>query len=260
MTSTLEGEQMLSSLKDLKGAVTVPRHDGRLPDQLREVTFERCWLDHVPGSVLVTFGRTKVLCTVSVDYKVPRWMVGKGEGWLTAEYSMLPASTAQRKDRDISRGRLDGRSSEIQRLIGRSLRTVLDFKALGERTLWVDCDVLRADGGTRTAAITGAYVALVDALRDLQERKKIKSWPLSNSVQAVSVGVLENKTLLDLDFVEDNRADVDLNCVMTGSGDFIEIQGTGEKVTFPRSGLDELLNLAVKGCEMLAVFQEKALI
>lgn len=249
----------LGSLKELKGAVDVPRHDGRTGSAMRPVRFERQWLDHVPGSVLVSFGRTRVLCTVSVDNKVPRWMMGKGQGWLTAEYAMLPASTGNRKDRDISRGRLDGRSSEIQRLIGRSLRTIVDFKALGERTLWVDCDVLRADGGTRTAAITGSYVALVDAVADLIRRKQIKTSPLQDSVQAVSVGVVGGRPLLDLDYVEDSQADVDLNCIMTGSGEFIEIQGTGEKTTFPRTGLDSLLDLAVLGCTELAAAQETAL-
>lgn len=251
----------MSSLSELKKNIELPRSDGRLVDALRQVTFERHYLDHVPGSVLVSFGRTRVLCTVTIDERVPRWLQGKGQGWLTAEYAMLPASTDRRKDRDISRGKIDGRSSEIQRLIGRSLRNVIDLKALGERTVWIDCDVIQADGGTRTASITGAYVALEDAFNHIQNqtKKKFKTWPLKDSMQAVSVGIVKGKPLLDLCYEEDSQADVDLNIVMNGSGRFVEIQGTGEGNSFSTEEMNAMISLGEKGCKDLRELQKAAL-
>ena len=218
------------------------RADGRRTDQLRPLDLEPDFLEQPHGSVLLAQGKTKVLCTASVQEGVPRWLYGKGRGWLTAEYSLLPASTGDRTEREASRGRLGGRTVEIQRLIGRSLRAVTDFAALGERTLWLDCDVLQADGGTRCAAICGAYVAARRAL----DRFGL-SRVLSDSIAAVSVGVLEDRPLLDLDYSEDSQADVDLNVVMTGDGRLVEVQATAERVPFGRERLDELLDLAVGG-------------
>lgn len=256
-------QQEMGSLKELKENIELPRIDGRNNDDLRKVVFERNYLDHVPGSVLVGFGRTRVLCTVTVDERVPRWLMGKGQGWLTAEYGMLPASTDRRKDRDATRGKIDGRSSEIQRLIGRSLRNIIDLKALGERTVWVDCDVIQADGGTRTASITGAYVALEDAFKSIQNtakgKKKFKSWPLVESLSAISVGIVKGKPMLDLCYEEDSTADVDLNIVMNGSGRFVEIQGTGEGNSFNPEELNQMIQLGTKGCQDLAVLQKAAL-
>ena len=239
------------------------RHDGRKPDQLRPLAFRRRYTRQAPGSVLVRMGRTTVLCTCCVEPAVPPFLAGSGKGWLTAEYGMLPGSTNTRKSRDKG-GKVDGRSVEIQRLIGRSLRAVVDLAKLGERTLWIDCDVLEADGGTRTASINGAFVALIDAL--LAARKKIKDPPLPSpaeivrgSVAAVSVGLLDGRELLDLDYTEDKDADVDLNLVMTGAGEIIEVQAGGEEATFSRAQLDRLLNLGKLGVEAITRKQRQAL-
>ena len=236
------------------------RPDGRLPDQLRPVTFQRGWLDHAEGSVLVTFGSTRVLCAASVTEGVPRWRKGSGEGWVTAEYAMLPRSTNTRSDRESVKGRIGGRTHEISRLVGRSLRGVIDMSALGENTIVVDCDVLQADGGTRTAAITGAYVALVDALEWMRGRGLLASTSLlRDSVSAVSVGVIDGEPRLDLCYEEDVRAETDMNVVMTGSGAFIEVQGTAEGAPFDRKELDALLGLAEAGCAELTALQQAAL-
>src|SRR5687767_14985729 len=218
----------------------MPRPNGRPPDQLRPLSFERGFTGNAPGSVLVRCGRTAVLCTCSVEPRVPDFLVGKGKGWLTAEYGMLPGSTHSRKPRDRA-GKVDGRSVEIQRLIGRSLRAVVDLAKLGERTLWLDCDVIEADGGTRTAAINGAFVALIDALQSIKMQLVPMRDIVKDSVAAVSVGLVDERELLDLEYVEDKDADVDFNLVMTGSGQFVEIQGTGEEATFTRLQLDSLL-------------------
>ncbi|MEZ5085333.1 MAG: ribonuclease PH [Tessaracoccus sp.] len=236
------------------------RIDGRTPDQLREIRITRNWLDHAEGSVLVEFGRTRVLVAASVTVGVPRWRMGSGLGWVTAEYSMLPRATHTRSDREAVRGKIGGRTHEISRLIGRSLRAVVDYKALGENTIVLDCDVLQADGGTRTAAITGAYVALADAVAYLRGRKALKGEPLLDSVAAVSVGFDKAGTaLLDLQYEEDSAADTDLNVVMTGSGKYIEVQGTAEGQPFDRAQLNELLDLGAKGCAELTEFQKVAL-
>jgi ribonuclease PH len=234
------------------------RHDGRRSDQLRSLSFKRRFTRNAPGSVLVQMGRTVVLCTCSIDLGVPPFLVGSGKGWLSAEYSMLPGSTGTRKPRDRG-GKIDGRSVEIQRLIGRSLRAVFDLAKLGERTLWIDCDVLDADGGTRTASINGAYVAVLDALHTRKELFGPVSEIVRGSVAAVSVGLLEEDELLDLDYVEDKDADVDFNLVMTGSGQFIEVQGSGEEATFSRTQLDRLLKLGKLGIDSITVLQRKAL-
>jgi ribonuclease PH len=236
------------------------RPDGRQPDQLRPVTFQRGWLDHAEGSVLVTFGSTRVLCAASVTEGVPRWRKGSGEGWVTAEYAMLPRSTNTRSDRESVKGRIGGRTHEISRLVGRSLRGVIDTSALGENTVVVDCDVLQADGGTRTAAITGAYVALVDAVGWMIKRGLLTSTSLlRDSVSAVSVGVIDGEPRLDLCYEEDVRAETDMNVVMTGSGAFIEVQGTAEGAPFDRKELDALLSLAEAGCAELTALQQAAL-
>ncbi|HXG08606.1 MAG TPA: ribonuclease PH [Gemmataceae bacterium] len=234
------------------------RHDGRRPDELRPLTFRRRYTRHAPGSVLVRMGRTMVLCTCSVEASVPPFLVGTGKGWLTAEYGMLPGSTSPRKPRDRA-GKIDGRSVEIQRLIGRSLRAVVDLQMLGERTLWIDCDVLEADGGTRTAAINGAYVALVDALTASKQVLGPVNTIIRGSVAAVSVGLLNDVELLDLDYEEDRDAEVDLNLVMTGAGQFVEVQGTGEEATFSRSQLDRLLKLGKLGIDAITQKQRQAL-
>jgi len=237
----------------------VPRPDGRAADQLRPVSFERHFLANTPGSVLVSFGLTRVLCTVKIEHSVPGWLEGKGQGWITAEYGMLPASTGDRKPRERS-GKTDGRTSEIQRLIGRSIRAIADLELLGERTLWVDCDVLEADGGTRTAAITGAYVALIDAIRDLEgQGMKFPANPIRDSIAAVSVGVVRGEPMLDLCYVEDSRADVDMNVILTGKGLIVEIQGTAEKTPFDTSRLMQLYKLAEKGAQELRRLQLEAL-
>lgn len=232
------------------------RPNDRRPDELRPLTFTRGYLGNAPGRVLVQFGRTAVLCTCSVEPAVPDFLVGKGKGWLTAEYSMLPGSTAGRKARDKA-GKVDGRSVEIQRLIGRSLRAVVDLSQLGERTLWVDCDVLQADGGTRTAAISGAYIAVVDAL--LSTPGVNPSAVARDSVAAVSVGIVDGEPRLDLEYVEDRDADVDMNLVMTGAGQFIEVQGTGEGATFDRDQLQQLLQLGQQGIVAITQAQRAAL-
>jgi ribonuclease PH len=223
------------------------------------VTITRHWLDHAEGSVLVEFGRTKVLCAASVTEGVPRWRKGSGLGWVTAEYAMLPRSTNTRSDRESVKGRLGGRTQEISRLVGRSLRAVVDYKALGENTIVLDCDVLQADGGTRTAAITGAYVALADGVSWLRERGALHGEPLRDSVAAVSVGVSHGVPVLDLEYVEDVAADTDMNVVCTGAGSFVEVQGTAEGAPFDRALLDTLLDLAVGGCAELTRIQRAAL-
>jgi len=233
------------------------RPSNRTPDQLRTVTFQRHFTKHAPGSVLVSFGDTRVLCTVCIEDTVPRHRVGKG-GWLTAEYDMLPGSTSTRKARASSKGRADGRSIEIQRLIGRSMRAIIDLNQVGEVTLAVDCDVLQADGGTRTASITGAWVALHDACMALKEQGKLKYWPLIDSLSAVSVGVVKGVPVLDLDYVEDFDAEVDMNLVMRGNGEFVEIQGTAEGGTFGRAHLDSMIALGVSGCAQLKALQQAA--
>jgi ribonuclease PH len=233
------------------------RHDGRKPSDLRPLKFRRRFTRQAPGSVLVQMGRTTVLCTCSVDLTVPPFLVGTGKGWLSAEYSMLPGSTPTRKARDRS-GKVDGRSVEIQRLIGRSLRAVVDLGKLGERTLWLDCDVLEADGGTRTAGINGAYVALLDALVARKDVFPPVAEVIRDSVAAVSVGLLDGEILLDLDYSEDKDVDVDLNLVMTGTGQIIEVQGSGEEATFSRQQLDTLLKLGMQGIETITRAQRKA--
>lgn len=229
------------------------RHDGRQPGELRLIKIQRNFIGAAPGSVLYQSGRTTVLCTASIDNSVPPWMEGKGRGWVTAEYSMLPGSTAPRKRRDRD-GKVDGRTTEIQRLIGRSLRAVVDLEKLGERTITVDCDVLEADGGTRTASITGAYIALTDALATIQD--VLPESPLTDAVAAVSVGIVDGRAVLDLDYVEDSAAAVDMNVVMTGSGRFVEIQGTGEEATFDDDDLAALLKLARSGIKELVALQK----
>jgi ribonuclease PH len=236
----------------------VSRRDGRKPDDLRALVFERDYTEFAPGSVLVSMGKTKVLCTASVEERIPPWMRGSGRGWVTAEYSMLPASTGDRKQRDITKGRLDGRSVEIQRLIGRSLRGVVDFAALGERSVYVDCDVLQADGGTRCASITGGFVALELALRRLVTDGKLSQLPLTGSVAAVSCGIVGGVALLDLDYPEDSSAEVDANVVMTGDGGLVEVQATAERTPLSRAHLDELLALAAKGIGELHAAQALA--
>jgi ribonuclease PH len=235
------------------------RTDGRAADELRPVTFTRHWLDHAAGSVLVEFGRTRVLCVASASVGVPRWRRDSGLGWVTAEYAMLPSSTSTRSDRESVKGRIGGRTHEISRLIGRSLRAVIDYRALGENTIVVDCDVLQADGGTRTAAITGAYVALVDAVADLRSRGALAGEPLTGSLAAVSVGIIDGEPRLDLPYEEDVRAETDMNVVMTGDGRFVEVQGTAEAAPFERKLLDQLLDLAAKGCVDLTTLQLQAL-
>ncbi len=234
------------------------RNDGRAADDLRDIAILTGFVKTATGSALIEAGGTRVICTASVDESVPRWMAGQGKGWVTAEYGMLPASTGDRKQRDVSKGRPDGRTVEIQRLIGRSLRGVIDFKALGERTVWVDCDVLEADGGTRCAAITGGYVALELALRRLVAEGKLDKVPLSQSVAAVSCGVVDGRALLDLDYSEDSTAEVDANVVMTGDGGLVEVQATAERTPLSRASLDELLALAASGIERLRAAQQEA--
>ncbi len=235
------------------------RPDGRRPDQLREVKITRGWLDHAEGSVLVEFGATRVLCAASVLDDMPRWRRGSGLGWVTAEYAMLPRSTNTRSDRESVKGKLGGRTQEISRLVGRSLRACVDMKALGENSIVIDCDVLQADGGTRTAAITGGYVALADAVGWLTARKRLKGNPLVTSVAAVSVGIIDGEPRLDLCYSEDVAAETDMNVVCTGGGEFVEVQGTAEREPFDRKLLDQLLDLAVAGCAELTGLQRAAL-
>jgi ribonuclease PH len=236
------------------------RPDGRAPDQLRPVTITRNWQAYAEGSALVEFGATKVLCAASVQQGVPRWRKGSGLGWVTAEYAMLPRATLTRNDRESVRGRIGGRTHEISRLIGRSLRAAIDLSALGENSIAIDCDVLQADGGTRTAAITGAYVALADAVSWLREQGSLaRPEPLVNSIAAVSVGVIDGEARLDLMYEEDVRAETDMNVVATGTGEFVEVQGTAEGAPFRRDELDALLDLAVTGCAQLTELQAAAL-
>jgi ribonuclease PH len=237
---------------------TTQRSYGRAPDQLRPVTIEPGFVPTATGSALISCGETRVICTASVEESVPRWMKGNGRGWVTAEYGMLPASTGQRKQRDISKGRLDGRSVEIQRLIGRSLRGVIDFAALGERTVYIDCDVLTADGGTRCASITGGMVALAVAVQKLISDGLLERSPLNGTVAAVSCGIVDGVPLLDLDYSEDSTAEVDANVVMTGEGGLIEVQATAEKTPLSRAHLDDVLALAAGGIDSLRAAQEAA--
>ncbi|MGH7973083.1 MAG: ribonuclease PH [Limisphaerales bacterium] len=238
-----------------------PRADGRWPNQLRQVRFQKHIAPHATGSVLIEWGATRVICGVTVEETIPRWMKEQGVtgGWITAEYSMLPYSTMQRKARDSTKGRIDGRSQEIQRLIGRAMRATLDLEKLGPRTLWVDCDVLQADGGTRTAAITGAYVALCLAMNKLIAEGKLVENPVRHAVAAVSVGILGSRALLDLCYTEDAAADVDMNLVMNSAGEFIELQGTGEEATFTDNQLSEMLALGKAGIRELLVAKQKTL-
>jgi len=235
------------------------RQDGRAVDELRPITITRGWLDHAPGSCLIEFGKTRVLCAASAEQGVPRWRKGSGLGWVTAEYAMLPQATHDRSARESVRGKVGGRTHEISRLVGRSLRAAVDYKALGENTITIDCDVLQADGGTRTAAITGAYIALFDAVEHLRGQGALTGEPLVQSVAAVSVGIIDGTPMLDLPYVEDVRAETDMNVVMTGSGSFIEVQGTAEGAPFDRAELDSLLLLAEKGCSDLTRLQDEAL-
>lgn len=237
------------------------RIDGRQANDHRKVTIERGWSDHAEGSALISFGGTRVLCTASFTAGVPRWKVGKGEGWVTAEYSMLPRATHDRSDREAVKGKIGGRTHEISRLIGRSLRAIVDVRALGENTIVIDCDVLQADGGTRTAAITGAYVALADAIAWGKAKGHIpaKSTPLTDSVSAISVGIIDGTPMLDLAYTEDVRAETDMNVVVTGNGKFIEVQGTAEGAPFDRDELNLLLDLALEGNASLAKIQSQAL-
>jgi len=239
--------------------MTVERADGRAPDELRPVTIEPGFVRTATGSALISCGGTRVICTASVQESVPRWLAGQGRGWMTAEYGMLPASTGERKQRDVTKGRPDGRTVEIQRLIGRSLRGIADLNALGERTIYVDCDVLEADGGTRCASITGGYVALALACQRLQEKGLLTQSPLTGSIAAVSCGIVDGTPLLDLDYPEDSSAEVDANVVMTGEGGLVEVQATAERTPLSRTHLDELLALAQTGIEGLRVAQDAAL-
>ena len=246
---------------DTTASTPFSRPDGRAIDQLRPIRFETGIAPHALGSVLVSFGNTRVICAASVDNRVPGWMRAQGVegGWMTAEYSMLPYSTLDRKTRDISRGKADGRTIEIQRLIGRSLRAVFDLKKLTGKTLWIDCDVLQADGGTRTASISGAYVAAQIAVGKLLANKQLSENPFNDSVAAVSVGVFENTPVLDLNYPEDKDASVDANIVMTGSGQYVEVQSSGEEATFDRAQLDALLELGAKGISELSKLQSAAI-
>jgi ribonuclease PH len=239
----------------------ITRADGRAVDQLREITIERGWSEQAEGSALISFGKTKVLCTASFTSGVPRWMTGKGKGWVTAEYAMIPRSTNSRMDREAVKGKIGGRTHEISRLIGRSLRAVVNTKALGENTIVIDCDVLQADGGTRTAAITGAYVALAEAIEWGKAQSLIpkSAEPLIDSVAAVSVGIIDGTPMLDLAYVEDVRAETDMNVVVTGRGLFVEVQGTAEGAPFDRDELNSLLDLAIAGSADLTNFQRQAL-
>jgi ribonuclease PH len=235
------------------------RPSGRAADQMREVRFTRKFTSHAEGSVLVEFGNTRVLCTASVEDGVPPFLRNTGQGWITAEYGMLPRATHSRAPREAAKGKQTGRTQEIQRLIGRSLRSVMDLKALGERTVTIDCDVLQADGGTRTAAITGGYVALVDAMEHLVRRKVLRESPLHGQVAAISVGIWSGIPVLDLDYAEDSNAETDMNVVMNNGGGFVELQGTAEGHAFRRHELDELLNLAANGVGLLLARQREAL-
>jgi ribonuclease PH len=235
------------------------RPSGRAPDELRRIAFERSHAKHAEGTILVSFGDTQVLCTASVEENVPPFLRGKGQGWITAEYGMLPRATHTRTAREAARGKQTGRTQEIQRLIGRSLRAIADLKALGERTITIDCDVLQADGGTRTAAITGGYVALAQACAHLQRRRQLAASPLHGQVAAVSVGIVGGAPVLDLDYAEDSQAETDMNVVMNSGGGFVEVQGTAEGHAFQRHELDALINLAAAGIGQLFSLQDQAL-
>lgn len=236
------------------------RADERQPLQLRTVNIETDYLIHPEGSVLITVGNTKVICTATIEEKVPPFMRGQGKGWITAEYSMLPRATGQRSIREAAKGKISGRTMEIQRLIGRALRAVVDLDVLGERTVWIDCDVIQADGGTRTASITGAFVAMAQSLNKLYKDKKLAKYPVTNLLAATSVGILkDNMVVTDLNYIEDSQAQVDMNVVMTGSGEFVEIQGTGEESTFSFEQLQELLKAAQEGIAQLFDYQKAAL-
>lgn len=235
------------------------RIDNREFDELRDIKITRNYMMHPYGSVLIEFGNTKIICTANFEERVPFFLKGTGSGWITAEYSMLPGSTIRRKVRDSSKGKVDGRTQEIQRLIGRSLRSVVDMKAMGERALWIDCDVLQADGGTRTAAITGAFIAMVDAFEKLKSEGKIKKTPIKNYLSAISVGLTKEGSLLDLCYREDHNAIVDMNIVMAGDNKFVEIQGTGETNSFSRDELNQLLDLAEKGNREILEIQKDIL-
>jgi ribonuclease PH len=248
---------MMARMEPLNGR---SRSYDRAPGELRPCEIEPGFVRTATGSALISVGETRVICTASAQESVPRWMAGQGKGWVTAEYGMLPASTGERKQRDATRGRQDGRTVEIQRLIGRSLRVIVDFQALGERTIYLDCDVLQADGGTRCASITGAYVALALACERLQAAGRLERSPLSGSVAAVSCGVIGGTPLLDLDYREDSSAEVDANVVMSGDGGLIELQTTGERTPLSRAHLDDLLGLATAGIERLRVIQQEAIV
>jgi len=235
----------------------MPRADGRQPDELRPVTITRHFLKYAEGSVLITLGDTKVVCSASIEERVPHWMRGGGRGWISAEYGMLPRATSERTSRDI--GRPSGRTQEIQRLVGRSLRAAVDLDKLGERTIWIDCDVIQADGGTRTAAITGAFVALLDALHVLRKTGALGWWPLREFVAATSVGIVDGEAVLDLNFQEDSRARVDMNVVMTETGRLVEVQGTAEGLPFTRDEMQQMLNLAERGIKRLIAQQREVL-
>ncbi|TDQ39187.1 ribonuclease PH [Aureibacillus halotolerans] len=236
------------------------RHDGRQDDELRPVYIETNYIKHAEGSVLISFGDTKVICTASVEDKVPPFLRGSGKGWVTAEYAMLPRATERRNIRESSKGKVAGRTMEIQRLIGRALRAVVDLKALGERTIWIDCDVIQADGGTRTAAITGAFVAMTDAIATVHKQKPFSSFPIKDWLAAVSVGITsENEAVLDLNYIEDADANVDMNIVMTGAGEFVELQGSGEESTFTSHELQAMLHYGEKGINELIDLQQEAL-
>lgn len=235
------------------------RIDGRKNDQVRHTKVTRNYIKHAEGSVLIEVGDTKVICTASIEDKVAPFLKGSGEGWITAEYNMLPRSTATRKVRDIARLKLDGRTMEIQRLIGRALRSVVDLKALGEKTIWIDCDVIQADGGTRTTSITGAFIALVDAVNKIHKQKSFKVYPIRKFVCATSVGIVGEEKLLDLCYEEDSNAKVDMNIIGTDDGEFVEIQGTGEEAPFTRSELNEILNLGEKGIKQMIQLQKDCL-
>jgi ribonuclease PH len=235
------------------------RIDGRKNDQIRPVKITRHYIKHAEGSVLIEVGDTKVICTASIEDKVPPFLKGQGEGWITCEYNMLPRATQVRKQRDITKLKIDGRTMEIQRLIGRALRSAVDLKAIGERTIWIDCDVIQADGGTRTSSITGAFVALVDAVNKLHKKAPFDVYPIRNFVSAVSVGIIKDSKIIDLCYLEDSTAKVDMNIVMTDEGDFIEVQGTGEESPFSRKDLDELLALGEKGAKQMIQIQKDVL-
>ncbi|PUB15092.1 ribonuclease PH [Paenisporosarcina sp. OV554] len=236
------------------------RHDGRNIKELRPVTIEKDYLVHPEGSVLITVGQTKVICTATIEERVPHFLRGQGKGWITAEYSMLPRATGSRTQREASKGKIGGRTMEIQRLIGRALRAVVNLEALGERTLWIDCDVIQADGGTRTASITGAFVAMTMAIAKLQDEKQLPIFPVTDFLAATSVGIDEHLgAILDLNYVEDSSANVDMNIIQTGSGQFVELQGTGEEATFTRKQLNELLDLGDEGIQQLVSIQKEVL-